>query len=213
MSVNLPNGSTVHIATKLAAAKKVTAATNAKEAVLTCAGHGLQDGDHIVFYSGWNRANGKPFKVKSVAADNITLQGFDTSDLALFPADAGVGTLRKIESMEQITQIVEYTTNGGEQQFVEYGFLEDNYDRQMPSTKSAMSISISIADDPTLAGYQAVVKVSDVGGEWPLIVKLKNGGEILYNGYPSINTTPTLVRNEIMAVKMAYALSVESNRI
>lgn len=39
MAVKLPNGATVHIATALAADKKVTVATNAAECVLTVAGH------------------------------------------------------------------------------------------------------------------------------------------------------------------------------
>ena len=112
----------------------------------------------------------------------------------------------------QVSQIVEFSTSGGEQQYVDFGFLEDDFDQQIPSTKSAMSMSIKIADDTSLPGYKAAAKCSDKGGKWPLKVVLKGGGLICYNGYPSMNKTPELVRNQVMAVTLSYAISGEVNR-
>ena len=41
----------------------------------------------------------------------------------------------------------------------------------------------------------------------PLRLVLKGGGQIVYNGYPSLNKTPEMTRNQIMAVTLAYAVS------
>ncbi|HFC7392676.1 TPA: phage tail protein [Neisseria meningitidis] len=212
MAVKLPNGATVHIATALAADKKVTVATNAAECVLTVAGHGFAAGDLVLFKSGWVKLNERVFQIGDVKTDTFKLIGIDTSNADEFPADSGIGAVQKITDWVQVSQIVEFSTSGGEQQYVDFGFLEDDFDQQIPSTKSAMSMSIKIADDTSLSGYKAAAKCSDKGGKWPLKVVLKGGGLICYNGYPSMNKTPELVRNQVMAVTLSYAISGEVNR-
>lgn len=212
MAVKLPNGATVHIATALSAEKKVTVATNATACVLTAAGHGLANGDLVLFKSGWGKLNERVFQIDDVKTDTFKLVGIDTSNADEFPAGSGIGTVQKITDWVQVSQIVEFSTSGGEQQYVDFGFLEDDFDQQIPSTKSAMSMSIKIADDTSLPGYKAAAKCSDKGGKWPLKVVLKGGGLICYNGYPSMNKTPELVRNQVMAVTLSYAISGEVNR-
>lgn len=212
MAVKLPNGATVHIATALAAEKKVTVATNATGCVLTATGHGLATGDLVLFKSGWGKLNERVFQVDDVKTDTFKLIGIDTSNVDEFPAGSGIGAVQKITDWVQVSQIVEFSTSGGEQQYVDFGFLEDDFDQQIPSTKSAMSMSIKIADDTSLPGYKAAAKCSDKGGKWPLKVVLKGGGLICYNGYPSMNKTPELVRNQVMAVTLSYAISGEVNR-
>ena len=212
MAVKLPNGATVHIATALAADKKVTVATNAAECVLTVAGHGFANGDLVLFKSGWGKLNERVFQIGDVKTDTFKLIGIDTSNADEFPAESGIGAVQKITDWTQVSQIVEFSTSGGEQQYVDFGFLEDDFDQQIPSTKSAMSMSIKIADDTSFPGYKAAAKCSDKGGKWPLKVVLKGGGLICYNGYPSMNKTPELVRNQVMAVTLSYAISGEVNR-
>ena len=212
MAVKLPNGATVHIATALAAEKKVTVATNAAECVLTVAGHGFANGDLVLFKSGWGKLNERVFQIGDVKTDTFKLTGIDTSNADGFPAGSGIGAVQKITDWVQVSQIVDFSTSGGEQQYVDFGFLEDDFDQQIPSTKSAMSMSIKIADDTSLPGYKAAAKCSDKGGKWPLKVVLKGGGLICYNGYPSMNKTPELVRNQVMAVTLSYAISGEVNR-
>lgn len=212
MAVKLPNGATVHIATALAVEKKVTAATNATACVLTATGHGLANGDLVLFKSGWGKLTERVFQVDDVKTDTFKLTGIDTSNADEFPVGNGIGTVQKITDWVQVSQIVEFSTSGGEQQYVDFGFLEDDFDQQIPSTKSAMSMSIKIADDTSLPGYKAAAKCSDKGGKWPLKVVLKGGGLICYNGYPSMNKNPELVRNQVMAVTLSYAISGEVNR-
>lgn len=209
---NLANGSTVFLASVLAAAKNVTAATNAAEAVLTSTGHGLKDGDFVVVTNGWNDTNGRVFKVGASAADNFKLVGCDTSDTVRFPAGAGVGSVQKITEWTQISQITNVEASGGEQQFTQYGFLEDDFERQLPSVKSARAITFTMAYEPDLPGYKAAAKASDSKAQTPLRINLPTGKTLLYNGYPSLNDTPALTRNEIMTVSLSYSLSVKFNQ-
>ena len=61
-----PSGSRIAVATELAAAKPVTAITNAVEAVCTAPAHGLVVGDIVVMNSGWDRFDNRVFRVKAI---------------------------------------------------------------------------------------------------------------------------------------------------
>ncbi|MCQ9325521.1 phage tail protein [Neisseria dentiae] len=211
MALTLPNGATVHIG-ELDTEKKVTVATNAAEAVLTANAHGLQNGDFVLLTSGWGELSGRVFKVSGITTSTFNLIGINTTDVNKFPAGGGVGTVRKVKKWTQLTQVLDFTTSGGDQQYWDHGFLEDDYDRQMPTTKSPMSIQIAVGDDVTLPGYQAALEASNSGLETPMLVRLKKGDQIAYIGYLSVNETPTMTRNEGMKINIAYALTGKLNR-
>ena len=104
MAVKLPNGATVHIATDYDAAKQVTVATNAVEAVLTVTGHGFNDGDFVLLESGWGKLNERVFRIGGKTNDTFKLVGVDTSDVDVYPAGGGKGSVKATKP--QTVQIV-----------------------------------------------------------------------------------------------------------
>lgn len=172
----------------------------------------LQTGDYVALLSGWGILNERVFRVTSVDANSFKLDGIDTRDENKFPAGSGTGSFQKVEAWQQITQIMEVSSSGGEQQFTQFGFLEDDFERQLPTTQSAYSMTFKIADDPNLPGYKAAQMASDSGKLTPLRIILKNKSVVVYNGYVSMSPMPQLVRNEVMAVNMTYSLSGLFNR-
>ncbi|OXE36907.1 MAG: phage tail protein [Phenylobacterium zucineum] len=205
MAVSLPNGIVLAIASAYAAALTVTAATNASETVLTVT-NTLVAGDYVVFTSGWANANNRVFRVKTPTASNLVLEGFDTTSTTLFPAGSGTGTIAKITTWTQISQIIGCTSSGGDPQYQTYSFLEQNFDTQIPTTTSAQSLSIEIADDPSLAGYQAVKAVALTRATTALRATLPAGGFILYNGIFAFDETPSMTKGNLMSVKAGVAL-------
>ena len=205
MAVSLPNGIVLALATAYTAAATVTVATNASEAVLTVT-NTFTTGDYVEFTSGWARANNRVFRAKAVAGTSVTLEGFDTTSVTLFPAGSGVGTLRKISTWQQITQVMGCTSSGGEPQYQTYSFLEQDFDSQIPTTTSAQSLALEIADDPTLAGYAALRAVALTRATTALRATLPAGGYILYNAIWAFDETPSLTKGNLMAVKAGAAL-------
>jgi hypothetical protein len=206
MAVQLPNGVTLALATTYGSALTVSSATNASPTVLTSTAHGLANGDFVEVTSGWSRANSRIFRVSSVATNTFALEGFDTTSTTQFPSGSGVGSVRKITAFTQISQVLETTSSGGESQFATYSFLEDDYDRQLPTTTSAQSLSLSIADDQTLAGFIALRTASNSRTATALRASLPNGSVILYNGIVSMDETPSFTKNQVMAVKASFSL-------
>lgn len=205
MSVQLPNGITWALATAYASSLTVTAASNATECVLTVT-NALSAGDFVEYTSGWSRANGRIFRVKSPSGASLTLEGFNTSSTSLFPAGSGTGSIRKISTWTQVSQMVNLTSSGGDPQYQTYSFLEDDYDRTIPTTTSAQTIAFEVADDPTLAGQQAVAAVAITRAATALKGAFANSSVILYNGIFSFDETPTMNKNQIMTCKGGIAL-------
>jgi hypothetical protein len=205
MAVSLPNGTTLALATAYATALSVTAATNASEAVLTVT-NTLVAGDIVEYVCNWSRASNRLFRVKSPSSTQLTLESLDTTSTTQFPAGSGTGTIRKITTFTSITQVLELTSSGGEPQYQSYSFLEQDFDSQIPTTTSAQSLAISIADDPTLAGYAALRNAASARTITGLRATMPNGGVILYNGYVAFDETPSMSKGNLMAVKAGFAL-------
>lgn len=212
MSAFLPDGATVALATAYGSAKSVTAITNANPGVITAAAHGMANGAFYELKSGWQKVNDRVFKAANVATNAVDLTGIDTTDTVRFPAGSGTGSLREITAFTQISQILEFTTNGGDQQFANFSFLEEDYERQLPTITSAQSIQIGIADDPTLAGYIALKAAGEARAIRALKVTLPNNSVIMYNGYVSFNETPTLTKGSVMQVTATISLQGRPTR-
>lgn len=212
MAVQLPDGSLVSLATEYGEEIAVTAASNAKKAVLTLAtGHGIKEGDLFVMHSGWSGIHNRVFRADLVSADEVTVNA-DTTNTRRFKAGGGVGTIRLIEKWEEIQQILTFEAQGGEPQYATYEFLADDVENQIPTKYSAQSININIADDESLPGYKAWLAAADKRDIRALEVLLPNGSTLYYNGYPAMNPTPRMTKGEVMAVVGSYSIIGRVNR-
>lgn len=206
MAARLPDGSIVSLATTYGSAVSVTAISNANPGVATSTAHGLLANDLVTVVSGWSNLNNRVVRVASPATNTFALDGIDTTSTTLFPAGSGAGSVTKITAFQQISQIMGFETSGGDQQFQTYSFMEQSFDSQIPTTTSAQSIKITIADDPSLPGYQALQAASDARAVRAVKLALPDGSFILYQGYVSFNSTPTLSKGQIMTVTATISL-------
>jgi hypothetical protein len=194
------------LATTYGATKTVSAITNATPGVASSTAHGFSDGDYVEVTSGWSRLNNRIVRVDSPTTDAFNIEGIDTSSTVNYPAGTGGGSAREITGWTQISQIMELSTSGGEMQFTTYSFLEQDFESQLPTQSSPMTITMAIADDPSLPGYQAVKALADTRQLVGLKATMPNGSVILYNGYVSFNETPTMTKNSVMVVTATFSL-------
>ncbi|MDP9523700.1 phage tail protein [Pseudomonas putida] len=203
----LPNGSVLEIASVLAAAVAYTALTNAAPPVATAAGHTIKNGDVLVVSSGWSLINDRAVRAASVAADKFSLAGLNTTNTDKYTAGAGVGSVIPVTNWAQISKVTAFTSSGGEQQYLTVGYLEDDDDRQFPTNRNPITLSITVEDQPA-AAYVGLVEAYGDSKELTVVrLKLPNGDQILYPGYVSITTTPTMERNNLMTRTISIALS------
>lgn len=206
MSVSLPNGATISIASTYGTAKTVTAVTNANPGVMTSTSHAISDASIIEITSGWSKLNGRIARTDNADANTFELEGIDTSSTTNYPAGSGTGSVRVISAWTQITQILEASSSGGEQQFATYSFLEDDTERQIPTNKSAQSMTLSIGDDQSLAHYAVLLAADQDRAARAIRISLPSGAVIYFNAYVTFNTTPSLTKNELMALQATFSL-------
>lgn len=208
--ISLPNGAIVSIAATYGEPKAISALSNANPGIAALAvGHAIAEGDFMEITSGWTRLTDKIVKAGTPATDSIPLLGIDTLLTSIYPAGSGVGTVREILTWTQLSQILTSSSSGGEQQFLEYQLLEADAKKRIPTAKNAAGLSFSIAHDPLLAGFILASAANDDRLPRAIKITLPSGAVILYNAYISLNKTPSLTVNEIMASEVTLSLLAE----
>jgi hypothetical protein len=198
---------TLALATAYAAADTVSAVTNANPAVATTsAAHGITNGAFVEVTSGWSKLNNRIVRVANASASALDYEGINSVSTQNYPAGSGGGSIREITTWTQISQILELTSSGGEMQFTTYSFLEQDFESQLPTQSSPMTITISVADDPTLPGYTALKNAADTRALVGMKATLPDSSLILYNGYLSFNETPSMTKNSVMACQATFSL-------
>ncbi|MEY5060970.1 MAG: hypothetical protein RIS45_891 [Planctomycetota bacterium] len=206
MAARLPDGAILTLSTSFDTPKAVSAISNANPGAATAAAHGFTNGDLVLMSSGWSNLTNKVARVAASAAGTFNLEGFNTTSTSRYPAGSGAGTATEILTWAQVAQVLGFTTSGGDQQFANFSFLEDDFEQQLPTITSAQSLSIQIADDPSLAGYIALKAASEARTVQVLRLTLPDGSFILYVGTVSLNETPTVTKGSVMAVTATMAL-------
>ncbi|MEO8640966.1 phage tail protein [Pseudomonas sp.] len=205
MAVKLPNGATFEHAATYATALAFSAISNASEAVCTVTGGTLAVGDILLVASGWTALNNKVVRVKTATATAITLEAIDTTDTTVYPAGSGVGTLRKVLTWVQIPQVTDFASAGGQQNYAEVSFLEAQQGFQIPTDKSAASMTITVADDPALP-YMPIVTAADTSRSIQAArLNLPGVDKIYYGVFTSISPQPTIQRNNVMTKVVSLA--------
>jgi len=203
--MQLPNNIAFALATVFATAVSITGATNATEAVMT-ATNTFALGDFVEYTGGWSKATGRVFRVKAPTGTSFTLEGLDTTDVNLFPAGAGVGSVRKVATWVPITGVVSADISGGDGKTQEVNLLDSDMPIMLPDGFSATSVVLTTVDEPLKAHHAALKAMSDGVKLTCLKGVLPNGGTLLYAGYCSFNESPSLAKGSVMAVKSTFSL-------
>lgn len=211
-AISLPNGALISIASGYGSLLTVSAITNANPAVATSTAHGLVNGDFVEVNSGWSRLTDKVVRVSGVTANTFNLEGIDTTLTSIYPIGGGAGAVRKVTGYTQLSQILSSASDGGEQQFITYQFLESDAEKKIPTFKSASGLTFSVADDATQAGYILAAVANDDRLKRAVKATLPSGSVISYNAFISLNKTPSMTVNEIMAVEVTMSLLAEAVR-
>lgn len=185
----------------------MSAVTNANPGHATLAGgHGVTTGEYMEVTSGWPKLNARIVQAGTVATNDVPLAAINTTDTTKYPAAGGTGSVRPVTAWQTITQILGLTTNGGDQQFTTYEFLDSDDQFQIPTVRNPQSLTLQIADDTAQPHYALISAASDDRQPRALLLSLPGGSFITYNAYVTLNPTPTLTKGNVMALTVTLSL-------
>lgn len=207
--MHLPNGSQVFVEkTRDTSAISVTRISNAVDPVLTCANsHGLVKGDYVIITnSNWAKLINKVGRVKAVSNNDVTIEGFSTTDKNVY-SGTGTGGIYKINNWIEVPCIQDLSQEGGEQQFYTYQCLADDREQQIPTYKSAVSLTYTFAHEYDNAIYP-ILRAADKSGEVKVMrMYVPRAKEMrIWSGTLSFNEIPHTAVNEMETVSLTVSL-------
>lgn len=205
MAYNFPEGSKFQFSTTFAAAKTVTAASNANPTVLTSVTHGFTTGDEFLFTSGWEDATNSIFKANVLTADTLNALGLNTTNTSFFSTGTGTGTMQKISGWTDIPQVLTISNSGGDARFTTVQPLASRNGIQIPTGFNAASTTLTLAHDPALANYQTMLDISRSITKVAFRIVGSAGTSYGY-GYMSVSEVPQKQAGQVDQVTCAISM-------
>jgi len=203
MAYSLPEGSSQQFSNTLAAAKTITAITNANPAVATCTAHGYTTGDEIMLSSGWEDATDSVYKIESVDSNSFKILGLDSTNTSFFPAGSGGGSAQKLSAWTAIPQVLTISASGGDARFTDVNPLAKRNGIRIPTGFNATSVTLSLGFDATTPAYKTMVGISRSLSK-VAFKQVLSGGSVQYGyGYMSVSEFPKLNNNQVNTVDAA----------
>ncbi|MNV33230.1 Phage tail protein [compost metagenome] len=138
----------------------------------------------------------------------------NTTSTTRFPAGAGAGSVQAVSSWVELDQVRDVVMGGGDQQFFNYQYVEDanSRQRQKPTFKNAMTMTVSLDYDADKPWYAALIEADRL--REPVVVRgvLPNGAIMLYYAYPSFNKVPVGQVNENLQNTAVFSLIADPIR-
>ena len=206
MALYFPEGSAQTFSQTFAAAKTITALSNANPAVATSVAHGYATGDEILLTSGYEDATDSVYKITVLTADTFSIDGLDTTNTGFFPVGTGAGTAQKITGWTTIPQVLTISGSGGDARFTDVQLLAKRNSLRIPTGFNATSITMSLAHDAANANYKTMLGISRNLSK-VAFKQVISGGAVTYGyGYLSVSEMPALNSNQVNTVQVALTV-------
>lgn len=207
--MHLPNGSQIFIEASRGSELSASAITNAAKPVLTMSStSGLAKGDYvIVTESTWGKLLDRVLRVSEVSSNSsATLEGIDTTDTNVFPTGA-TAKIAKISAWSEIPCVQDLAQDGGEQQYYTYQCLSDDQEQQLPTYKSAVSLTYTFAHEYNNAIYPLLRTADETGEVTAMRMYVPKAKEMrCWAGVLSFNEIPQTAVNEMETVSLSCSL-------
>jgi hypothetical protein len=214
MSSRFVNGTRFAVAPLAALSVAISAISNANPAVASTTTPPAT-GSIVVVISNWPGMTDVPARVGTVVAGtSFVIEGYDTTNTGLYPAGEGGGVFKATQAFVSLSQVREVTTEGGDQNYFDYQYVEDrsNRQRRKPTYKSAMGYNIVMDEDSDLPWFEALREMDAQGEQVVLRETMLNGDVIYYVGTVSFNAIPSKTLNENSTVTASFSINSDPIR-
>lgn len=212
MAYYFPEGTLIQFSTTFAAAKTVSAISNANPAVATATGHGYTTNDEIVLYTGFSDINESIYKITSVDANSFSMQELDTTNTAFYPSGSGGGTARKLSGWTTVPQAMDISSQGGDARYTQIQLLANRNDIQVATGFNPTSYSFVVADDPANATFKEMFRISRTLADVAIKVLVSGVAPTYGFGKLTLSELPQMTRNQVNRLQGTFTLTGRPTR-
>lgn len=208
--MHLPNGSQIFIGVNMGEPISATQITNADNPVFTAANtRSIKKGAYVLIEtSSWGKLVSRVLRVKEVSDNvSVTLEGVSTKDTNVFPNGGNTATFREVKSWVEVPCVQDLAQDGGEQQYYTYQCLADDQEQQLPTYKSAVSLTYTFAHEYDNPIYPILREAEESGDVTALRMYVPKAKEMrCWAGVLSFNDIPQTTMNEMETVSLSVSL-------
>ncbi|MDP1925771.1 MAG: phage tail tube protein [Thiobacillus sp.] len=208
MTIYTNSGLQMSMQSAVAAAKTITAITNAAPGVFGCTANGYSNGDLLLLeIEGMTQLNKRVVEVVSVATDTFQIAGpdgatgMDTTNFGTFTS----GTAKKLTMGTSITGCQGFTSSGGDIKFEDSTTVQDTVDKQIVTGASALSYGLDLQWDPANAGQQAMQAAFEVRASKAFRIQWPSGAYVMFYGSVGYSGAPGGAKQGITTTNAAIA--------
>lgn len=208
--MHLPNGSQIFIGVNMGEPISATQISNADNPVFTTENtQSIKKGAYVLIEtSSWGKLVSRVLRVKEVSDNvSVTLEGVSTKDTNVFPEGQSTATFREVKSWVEIPCVQDLAQDGGEQQYYTYQCLADDQEQQLPTYKSAVSLTYTFAHEYDNPIYPILREAEESGDVTALRMYVPKAKEMrCWAGVLSFNDIPQTTMNEMETVSLSVSL-------
>ncbi|UGO55864.1 putative major tail protein [Escherichia phage JLBYU01] len=208
--MHLPNGSQIFIGVNMGEPISATQISNADNPVFTTENtQSIKKGAYVLIEtSSWGKLVSRVLRVKEVSDNaSVTLEGVSTKDTNVFPEGQNTATFREVKSWVEVPCVQDLAQDGGEQQYYTYQCLADDQEQQLPTYKSAVSLTYTFAHEYDNPIYPILREAEESGDVTSLRMYVPKAKEMrCWAGVLSFNDIPQTTMNEMETVSLSVSL-------
>lgn len=208
--MHLPNGSQIFIGVNMGEPISATQISNADNPVFTTENtQSIKKGAYVLIEtSSWGKLVSRVLRVKEVSDNaSVTLEGVSTKDTNVFPEGQNTATFREVKSWVEVPCVQDLAQDGGEQQYYTYQCLADDQEQQLPTYKSAVSLTYTFAHEYDNPIYPILREAEESGDVTALRMYVPKAKEMrCWAGVLSFNDIPQTTMNEMETVSISVSL-------
>lgn len=208
--MHLPNGSQIFISVNMGEPISATQISNADNPVFTTENtQSIKKGAYVLIEtSSWGKLVSRVLRVKEVSDNaSVTLEGVSTKDTNVFPEGQNTATFREVKSWVEVPCVQDLAQDGGEQQYYTYQCLADDQEQQLPTYKSAVSLTYTFAHEYDNPIYPILREAEESGDVTALRMYVPKAKEMrCWAGVLSFNDIPQTTMNEMETVSLSVSL-------
>lgn len=208
--MHLPNGSQIFIGVNMGEPISATQISNADNPVFTTENtQSIRKGAYVLIEtSSWGKLVSRVLRVKEVSDNaSVTLEGVSTKDTNVFPEGQNTATFREVKSWVEVPCVQDLAQDGGEQQYYTYQCLADDQEQQLPTYKSAVSLTYTFAHEYDNPIYPILREAEESGDVTALRMYVPKAKEMrCWAGVLSFNDIPQTTMNEMETVSLSVSL-------
>ncbi len=208
--MHLPNGSQIFIGVNMGEPISATQISNADNPVFTTENtQSIKKGAYVLIEtSSWGKLVSRVLRVKEVSNNaSVTLEGVSTKDTNVFPEGQNTATFREVKSWVEVPCVQDLAQDGGEQQYYTYQCLADDQEQQLPTYKSAVSLTYTFAHEYDNPIYPILREAEESGDVTALRMYVPKAKEMrCWAGVLSFNDIPQTTMNEMETVSLSVSL-------